>query len=147
MVVRLLPPEGEVTFDVFLLLVLLPVVVDMVSVFSVAKIPPVFSITEVAPSGGVFLIVSFTLPPPLTVGLFFSITAVVDTGLEMEILIGIFVELDCPVAVCSVFESVVVLMVLLSLVLLVLVSKRSSVVLEVLVLSLSVVTLNTVSLS
>ena len=38
-VVRLLPPEGEVTFDVFLLLVLLPVVVDMVSVFSVAKIP------------------------------------------------------------------------------------------------------------
>jgi len=60
----------------------------------------------------------------------------------MEILIGIFE--DCPAA-CSCFGSVVVLVLMVSVL-----SKRSSVVLEVLVvvtLSLSVVTLNTVSLS
>ena len=141
-VVRLPPvPEGEVTVVVFLVVVLFPVVVDMVKVFSVPRIPfPAVFISDgvVAPSADcVFLLVSFPLPVVL-----FSITAVVDTGLEMEILIGIFE--DCPAA-CSGFGSVVVLVLMVSVL-----SKRSSVVLEVLVvvtLSLSVVTLNTVSLS
>ena len=141
-VVRLPPvPEGEVTVVVFLVVVLFPVVVDMVKVFSVPRIPfPAVFISDgvVAPSVDcVFLLVSFPLPVVL-----FSITAVVDAGLEMEILIGIFE--DCPAA-CSCFGSVVVLVLMVSVL-----SKRSSVVLEVLVvvtLSLSVVTLNTVSLS
>ena len=146
-VVGVTPPEAEVTVVVFLVVLLLPAVVDMVSVFSVVFIS-VPAAAMVAPSVDcIFLLVSFPFP------VLFSITAVVDAGLEMEILIGIaeFAE-DCEdeeedcLACC--FESVVVLGLLVSVVLVL--SKRSSAVLEVLVvvtLSLSVVTLNTVSLS